>query len=111
VLYSGGLNAPTLHWQIGQRYRLRFINIAAFDGIGVALRAPEKQLQWRAIAKDGADLPPEQALMQDARQSTLSGETFDFEYQPTEAGTLQLEVSHPRLKMKVIQQIEVRLRP
>jgi hypothetical protein len=30
--------------------------------------------------------------MQDARQSTLPGETSDFEYQPTETGNLQLEV-------------------
>jgi hypothetical protein len=66
---------------------------------------PEKKLQWRAIARDGADLPPEQALMQDALQSTLPGETSDFEYQPDEAGNLQLEVFN---KMKVIQQIEVR---
>jgi manganese oxidase len=108
VLFNGGVKPPTLHWRTGQRYRLRFINIAAFDGIGVALRAPEKQLQWRAIARDGADLPPEQALMQDAHQSTLPGETSDFEYQPTEAGNLQLEVFSTRLKMKVIQQIEIR---
>ena len=107
VLFNGGLKPPVLHWQTGQRYRLRFINIAAFDGIAVALLAPEKQLQWRAIAKDGADLPPEQARMQDARQPTLSGEIFDFEYQPLEAGTVQLEISHPRLEMKVTQQIEV----
>jgi hypothetical protein len=39
--------------------------------------------------------------MQDARQSTLPGETSDFEYQPTEAGNLQLEVFNTRLKMKV----------
>jgi manganese oxidase len=108
VLFSGSLKPPALHWRTGQRYRLRFINIAAFDGIGVALRGPEKQLQWRAVAKDGADLPPAQAVMQEARQGTLPGETFDFEYQPTEAGNLQLEVSNGRLKMKVVQQIEVR---
>ena len=108
VLVNGGLSPATLHWQTGQRYRLRLINIAAFDGIGVALRAPVKQLQWRAIARDGADLPPEQALMQNALQSTLPGETYDFEYQPTEAGNLQLEVFNTRLKMKVVQQIEVR---
>jgi manganese oxidase len=108
VLLNGGLKPPTLHWQTGHRYRLRFINIAAFDGIGVALLAAEKQFQWRAIARDGADLPPEQALMQEARLSTLPGETCDFEYQPTEAGTLQLEVFNNRLKMKVVQQIEVR---
>jgi FtsP/CotA-like multicopper oxidase with cupredoxin domain len=108
VLFNGGLKPPPLHWQTGQRYRIRLINIAAFDGIGVALRAEEKQLQWRALARDGADLPSEQALMQEARQSTLPGETFDFEYQPNEAGNLQLEVSNARLKMKVTQQIEVR---
>jgi len=45
--------------------------------------------------------------MQDARRSTLPGETYDFEYQP-ETGNLQLEVFNTRLKMKVVQQIEVR---
>jgi manganese oxidase len=108
VLFNGTLKPTTLHWQIGQRYRLRFINIAAFDGIGVALQGSEKQVQWRAAAKDGTDLPAAQAAMQEARQATLPGETFDFEYQPTEAGNLQLEVSNRRLKMKVVQQIEVR---
>jgi manganese oxidase len=108
VLFNGGLKPPTLHWQNGQRYRLRLINIAAFDGIGVALRAPEKQLQWRAIARDGADLPSEQALTQNALQSTLPGETYDFEYQTTETGNLQLEVFNTRLKMKLVQPIEVR---
>ena len=106
VLFNGSLKPPALHWRTGQRYRLRFINIAAFDGIRVALLGPEKQLQWRAVAKDGADLPPAQATMQEARQLTISGETYDFEYQPTEAGNLQLEVSHRRVN-KVVQQIEV----
>ena len=46
--------------------------------------------------------------MQDAQQSTLPGETSDFEYQPIAAGNLQLEVFSTRLKMKVVQQIEVR---
>ena len=108
MLFNGGLNPPPCTGKPASATRVRLINIAAFDGIGVALRAEVKQPQWRAIARDGADLPPEQALMQEARQSTLPGETFDFEYQPAEAGDLQLEVSNARLKMKVIQQIEVR---
>jgi hypothetical protein len=74
VLFNGGLKPPTLHWQTGQRYRLRLINFAASDGIGVNLLAPGKQLQWRATARDGADLLPEQALMQEASQSTTPGE-------------------------------------
>jgi manganese oxidase len=108
VLLNGTLKPPPLHWRTGQQYRLRVINIAAFDGIGVALRASDKPLQWRAVARDGADLPPAQAVMQEARQATLPGQTFDFEYEPTEAGDLQLEVGSRRLKMTVVQQIEVR---
>ena len=107
VLFNGSLTPPVLRWRTGRRYRLRFINIAAFDGIRVALLGPEKQLQWRAVAKDGADLPPAQAVMEEAKGLTLSGETYDFEYRPTEAGNLQLEVSHRRVN-KVVQQIEVR---
>ena len=46
-------------------------------------------------------------MMQDARQLALAGEIYDFEYQPTVAGILQLQVSIGILKMKVTQQIEV----
>jgi hypothetical protein len=44
--------------------------------------------------------------MQEAQQLMLAGETFDHEYQPTEAGNLQLEVSS--LGVNVVQQIEIR---
>lgn len=56
--------------------------------------------------RDGADLPPAQAVMEEAKGLTLSGETYDFEYRPTEAGNLQLEVSQRRVN-QVVQQIEV----
>src|SRR5260370_1990947 len=102
VLLNGTVKPRALDWRTGQRYRLRFINIAAFDGIGVALRRSATQLQWRAVAKDGAELPPVHAVMQEGRQGTLPGETLDFEYQPTEAGNLQLEVSNRRLQMKAV---------
>ena len=107
LLLNGSTNPPTLHWRIGDRYRLRLISIAAFDGGIFSLVGQEGQLQWRAVAKDGADLPPAQAVMQEARQLALAGEIYDFEYQPTVAGSLQLQVSIGILKMKVAQQIEV----
>jgi manganese oxidase len=107
LLLNGSSDPPTLHWRIGDRYRLRLISIAAFDGGTFSLLGREGQLQWRAIAKDGADLPPAQAVMQDARQLALAGEIYDFEYQPAVEGTLQLQVSIGILKMKVTQQIEV----
>ena len=107
MLLNGSTAPPTLHWEIGQRYRLRLINIVAFDGGTFSLRGTEGQVQWRAIAKDGADLPPEQAVMQESRLLILPGEIYDFEYQPTVAGSLQLEVSNGILKTKVTQQIQV----
>lgn len=107
LLLNGSTNPPTLHWHIGDRYRLRLISIAAFDGGSFSLLGTDGLLQWRAIAKDGYDLPPAQAVMQEARQLALAGEIYDFEYQPTVAGTLQLQLSIRILKMKVTQQIEV----
>src|SRR5260370_30475792 len=93
VLLNGTVKPPALHWRTGQRYRLRFINIAAFDGIGVALRRSATQLQWRAVAKDGAESPPVPAVMQEGRQGPLPGEPLDFEYQPHDACHLPLEGS------------------
>jgi len=84
------------------------INIVAFDGGTFSLQGVDGQLQWRAFAKDFADLPPEQAVMQDARQIIQPGEIYDIEYQPTAAGILRLEFSNQMLKMKVTQQIDVR---
>jgi len=107
-LLNGSSEPATLRWQIGQRYRLRLINIVAFDGGTFLLKGTEGQQQWRAVAKDGADLPPEQAVMQEARQIVHPGEIYDFEYQPTSAGILQLEFSNQLLQMKVTQQIDVR---
>jgi hypothetical protein len=46
--------------------------------------------------------------MQEARQIVYPGEIYDFEYQPTSPGILQLEFSNQLLQMKAVQQIEVR---
>jgi hypothetical protein len=50
------------------------------------------RVQWRAIAKDGADLPPNQATPRPATLTISVGETYDFEYEPTGAGDLRLDV-------------------
>jgi manganese oxidase len=48
--------------------------------------------RWRAIAKDGADLPPQLATMRAARLMMGTGETQDVELTPTEARELTLEI-------------------
>jgi FtsP/CotA-like multicopper oxidase with cupredoxin domain len=64
-------------------------------------------LQWRAMAKDGADLPHSQAMIKDAQQDLSSGEIYDFEYTPREPGRLRLEVVNSGLNSKIVQAIEV----
>ncbi len=107
-LVNGTAEPAALQWRVGQKYRLRLINITASGGATYSLSGPSGLLHWRAIAKDGADLPAAQAVVKDAKQGTLPGETLDFEYQPDQAGELKIEVESSRLKMKVTQRIEVR---
>ena len=51
----------------GTTYRFRLINILTETGLGVALLKGEEPVAWRAVAKDGADLPPSQATGRPAR--------------------------------------------
>jgi hypothetical protein len=60
-----------------------------------------------AVAKDGADLPPSQAVVKDAQQELAPGEICDFEYTPGGPGRLRLEVTTSGLNSKVLQPIDV----
>jgi hypothetical protein len=48
---------------------------------------------WRAVAKDGMDLPAERALTGPAVQQLGNGETYDFEFTPRAEGTLRFLVT------------------
>ncbi len=85
-------NPQPMVLRVGVKHRFRLINITPnASRIEVSLRGEGPPLQWRAIAKDGADLPPSQATLRVARQVVAVGETYDFEYQPTTPGELRLE--------------------
>jgi FtsP/CotA-like multicopper oxidase with cupredoxin domain len=65
LLMNGTPQPPPISLTVGTTYRFRFINITPVDSdltysIVDATGAP---LEWRAISKDGADLPPGQALV------------------------------------------------
>ncbi len=80
----------------GQTYRFRFINITPNDsGVATSLTLEGHPGKWRAIAKDGADLPAQQATVRDAVQLISVGETYDFEFDPKEPGDYQLRFSSP----------------
>jgi hypothetical protein len=48
---------------------------------------------WRALAKDGMDVPVQRATMRPASQQMGNGETYDFELVPATAGDLRFTVS------------------
>ncbi len=78
--------------KVGAKYRFRLIDISPNDIAIVSLRGEAGPVQWRAVAKDGADLPPVQATSRAASQQIAVGETYDFEYAPTAPTELRLEV-------------------
>jgi manganese oxidase len=57
------------------------------------LRGDSALVSWRALAKDGMDIPPERATVRAAAQQMGNGETYDFEVIPTAAGDLRFTVS------------------
>jgi len=102
---NGTTNPDTLVLHVGQPARLRLLNLSTLQTSALAavrLVAPAghaptgagemQTLQWRPIAKDGADLPLAARAPRLARQIIGMGETYDFEYTPERPGPQRLEV-------------------
>lgn len=88
-----GKNVPdTLRLKAGESYRLRLIHIIPDWTARIALLQGDSVLSWRALAKDGAELPPHQQTVRAAAFIAGPGETMDFEYQPPAPGILRLVV-------------------
>jgi FtsP/CotA-like multicopper oxidase with cupredoxin domain len=90
---NGVAEPDTMQLTVGVEYRLRLIDIAPDWRVFVSLADAAGLLRWRAIAKDGADLPPHQRSVQPARIPMGPGETADFVYTPSAPGNLFLDVS------------------
>ena len=79
--------------RVGVTYRLRLLNINPDRRMVFSLVSPSGLARWRALAKDGADLPPHQARVRPATWLTGPGETADFAYTPTTRGRLRLDLT------------------
>lgn len=91
-LLNGSTHPAPLELHAGTAYRLRLVDItAANPPIKVTLTDKGQPLTWRAVAKDGADLPPRQATPRTSEQLLSVGETYDFEFRPTQSGEFKLE--------------------
>jgi FtsP/CotA-like multicopper oxidase with cupredoxin domain len=94
ALVNGMADPPALRLTRDTAYRFRFIDITP-DGFKwlELLGADGKPVKWRALAKDGADLPAQMQLDGVAHQLAAPGETFDFAFTPTAAETLTLQIT------------------
>jgi FtsP/CotA-like multicopper oxidase with cupredoxin domain len=104
LVVNGYPQPPVMPLQVGTKYRLRLINITP-DSTGMQIRLMRAgvPVEWRSVAKDGAELPPAQAVVQKADFLTTVGETFDFEYAAAKAEELTLEIYSPDPKLRTTQ--------
>lgn len=84
--------ADTVRMTVGETYRIRLIEIIPDWTIRLAMMRDDSVVHWRALAKDGAELPPRAQVMQSASFITGPGQTMDFEYRPIAAGLMHLEI-------------------
>ena len=94
TVYLNGTARPAAReLQVGTPYRFRVINIHTFrPNMRIEVRQDTMLLNWRAVAKDGFDLPPARATVRPAIQQVSNGETYDFEYTPQTRGDVTVRI-------------------
>jgi FtsP/CotA-like multicopper oxidase with cupredoxin domain len=94
VLLNGS-RTPVFDLEAGKRYRIRLINIHTNVPLVFSVRADSVPVRWRALAKDGADLPAVQQRVLPAVQRIGVGEAYDFELTPATRGELRISALDP----------------
>ena len=95
IVVNGTATPPPVTMEFGATHRLRLINIGVGGIVRFALQRDTALVTWKAVAKDGADLPAAQATTRRAVQPIMVGETYDFEFNPPERGVYTLLIDGP----------------
>jgi hypothetical protein len=91
VILNGKAAPDPIELRAGTTYRFRLFNLKNDEVEQIAvLGGDDKPITWRAVAKDGADLPASQSTMQPASLVFGSGEIYDFLYTPEKAEELKV---------------------
>jgi FtsP/CotA-like multicopper oxidase with cupredoxin domain len=91
--FNGVLAPAPIELTAGVAHRMRFVNITPAGIKRVRLLSNATLQSWRAVAKDGADLPPSQANVRPADFFSGPGETMDFEIRRAQPEELTLEIT------------------
>jgi FtsP/CotA-like multicopper oxidase with cupredoxin domain len=94
LLLNGKERPDAMELKAGVQYRFRFLNLSDDFPTIVMLNESDHPSMWRAVAKDGADLPANQATVRPAVLVFDPGEIYDFTYTPKQAGDLTLVFGH-----------------
>jgi manganese oxidase len=88
LFINGKQDQESLTLKQGEKYRFRIINITpGVPELTVSLLQNKKPVNWRLLAKDGADLAVQLQVIKLANNQSVSiGQTTDFEFNPRKAG-------------------------
>jgi manganese oxidase len=114
LLLNGAERPAPMELKAGVSYRLRFLNLSDDFPTMITLGEGQRPTTWRAVAKDGADLPASQAVDRPAVLVFDPGEIYDFRFTPKQAGELTLTFGHlniPGLPQFTAVPVPVRVRP
>ena len=92
ILFNGRVHPEPLVLKAGVANRIRIVMIPAAGYADLLLLSDTMPVTWRALAKDGADLPAALATSQPAHHLVSVGETYDFEFTPRDSKALRLEL-------------------
>jgi FtsP/CotA-like multicopper oxidase with cupredoxin domain len=117
---NGTPNPDTIVLHIGRSARFRLLNLSTVNFAPVAwlTARPDSSLlgvddtmtvQWRPLAKDGFDVPADARTLRPASQYIAIGETYDFEYVPTHAGNLRLEIRQNGRQRNLLARVPIRV--
>jgi FtsP/CotA-like multicopper oxidase with cupredoxin domain len=91
LLLNGSATPQSLVLHAGVQYRFRFIDILANNSIVINAVQDGKPIEWIPIAKDGADLGPDQLVATPASFTIAPGETYDFTFTPEKSGEIEFK--------------------
>ncbi|CAN5427103.1 hypothetical protein BH10BAC3_BH10BAC3_39900 [soil metagenome] len=88
LFLNGKIKQDTMALHRGKSYRFRVINITGYaNDLTFSVLLDGMAVNWRFLAKDGADLPAGMQVMKPAINQPVSvGQTRDFEFNPRKAG-------------------------
>jgi FtsP/CotA-like multicopper oxidase with cupredoxin domain len=92
ALVNGRRFPNPLRLTVGETHRIRIVSVHPDWRIKFTLRNDSTTARWRAVAKDGFDMPPAQATLRPATLEMGPGETADFEFRPTRPGAWVLDI-------------------